>query len=83
MFTPIVALADVDDEVRGEDGEVAVREIDETHHAERERQAGREQRVQPAEQDPLHDALTQVISSTPKYAAVIARRGRASPDAAR
>ena len=37
----------------GEDRQVAVRQVDQPHHAEPERQAGREQRVQPAQQDAL------------------------------
>ena len=45
----------------GEDRQVAVGEVDEPHHAEAERQAGGEQRVQPAERMPWTMALTQVM----------------------
>ncbi len=40
---------------RGEDRQVAVGEVDEAHHAERQREPGGEQRVEAAEQDALDD----------------------------
>ena len=59
-------------QVGGEHGEIAVGEIDEPHHAERQRQPGGEQRVETAEQNPLHDRVDPLHQPTPKYAAVIA-----------
>ena len=64
-------------EVRGDDRQVAVRQVDDPHRAEQQRQAAGEQRVEPAEQDPLDDAFDPVHAATrprprrPKYAASI------------
>ena len=44
-------------QVRAEHGDVAVREVDDAHDAEDQRQPAGEQRVEPAEQDPLHDRV--------------------------
>ena len=53
-------LDDDEGQERGQDAEVAVGQVDEAHDAEDERQAGREQRVQPAEQDALDDRVDPV-----------------------
>ena len=45
------------DQEGGEDDEVAMREVDQPHDAEDQRQAGRVERVEPAEQDALDDGV--------------------------
>ncbi len=64
------------DEGREHD-EVAVRQVDEAHDAEDQRQAGGEQRVEPAQ----HDALQQGVEHdrhVPKYALWILSRSRSA-----
>jgi hypothetical protein len=46
-------LDDEERDERGEDAEVAVREVDHAHDPEHQSQAGREQGVEPAQKDPL------------------------------
>src|SRR5439155_22997096 len=60
----------------GHDGQVAVREVDDLHHAEQERETGRGQSVEATEQDPLDDRVgpghvPAPASLRPKYAASI------------
>ena len=52
-----VTRDDPDADVPGDDGEVAVREVDHLHDAEHQRQAAREQRVQAAGQHALDDGV--------------------------
>jgi hypothetical protein len=44
-------------EERGQDAEVAVGQVDDAHHPEDEREAGGEERVEPAQQEPLQDGV--------------------------
>ena len=46
-----------DGDERGEHGEVTVGEVDDPQHPEHQREPAREQRVHPAEQDPLHESI--------------------------
>ena len=55
-----------EDEVGGEDGEVAVGEVDEAHHPERQREPGGEQGVETAQQDALDDGVDPVHGYIPK-----------------
>ena len=48
---------DADRDVARDHGEVAVREVDDLHHPEHQRQPAGEQRVQPAGQHPLDDGV--------------------------
>ena len=64
-----------EDQEGGEDDQVAMREIDQPHDAEDQRQAGRVERVEPAEQDALDDACRasswrQLICSHPEIGGV-------------
>ena len=62
-----------------------MREVDDPHHPEHQRQPAGEQRVEAAEQDALDDALTQVtpapprVRRRPKYASVICSRVSSLP----
>ena len=47
-------------EIGGEHDEVAMRDVDEPHHAEDQRQPGREHGVEPADQHALHDDVDPV-----------------------
>ena len=51
------AVAEREDGEGREHDQVAMREIDQPHDAEDQRQAGREQRIEPAEQDALDDGV--------------------------
>ena len=62
---------DDDREVGGDDGQVAVGQVDRAHDAEQQRQAAGGQRVQPAEQDPWMSALTQFIGDAPRREAEV------------
>ena len=57
-----------DGEERGQDAEVAVGQVDDAHDPEDERQAGGEERVEPAEQEALQDGVDpgHRQSTTPK-----------------
>ena len=48
---------DADRKIARQHGKVAVREVHDLHHAEHQRQPAGEQRVQPADQDPLDDGV--------------------------
>src|SRR6185437_14896980 len=63
--------------VRADERERAVREVDDPHHAEHERQPGGEQCVEPAEQDAVHDRVHPCHAApraSPKYASVTCSR---------
>ena len=66
-------LHDEERDERGEDAEVAVRQVDHAHDAEHQSQAGREQGVESAQKDPLDCYIDpDPWRHIPKYAAVIA-----------
>ncbi len=50
-------LSDGEDQEGGADDDIAMREVDEPHDPEHQRQAGREQRVEPAQQCTLQDDI--------------------------
>ena len=63
-------------EERGDDRQVAVRQVDHLHRAEQEREAAREQREEPADEDALDDRVDPAhdadpVVDSPKYAASI------------
>ena len=64
--------------VRADERERSVREVDDPHHPEHQREAGREQRVEPAEQDPVDDGVDPghavAPRRSPKYASVTCSR---------
>src|SRR5207248_6501614 len=69
------------EEEGAEDGEIAVCEVDDPHHAEEQRQPGREQRVIAAEEHALHDlvdpdhvAAPFAARRSPKYACTTSSR---------
>ena len=49
-----------------EHDQVAMREIDEPHDAEDERQPGGEERIEPTEQDALENGIRPIHESAPK-----------------
>ena len=51
---------------RGEHDQVAMGDVDQPHDPEDQRQPGREQRVEAAQQNALHDALSQSTAQSPK-----------------
>jgi hypothetical protein len=63
-------------DVAGQDDEIAVGDIDEAQHTGRQRQAGREQRVKPAEQD----ALQNLINPDRRHRPLTARNNALSRD---
>ena len=56
------------------DGEITMRQVDEAHHSERQRESRGEQRVQAAQQHTLHERVDPHHHETPKYDAVMASR---------
>jgi hypothetical protein len=54
------------DQIGAQHDQVAMGEIDQPHDAEHQRQAGSEQRVQPAKQDPLDDGIDPDHAAAPK-----------------
>ena len=61
-------------------GEVTVRQVDDAHDTEHQREAGRKKRVKAAQQDSLHDGLEKVhFFSIPKYAAEMSAMARFFP----
>ena len=69
-------MSEREDQEGGEDDEVAMREVDQPHDAEDQRQAGGVERVEPAEQHALDDGVEPGghRAQSPKYAAWIASR---------
>ena len=59
-------LRDGENQERREHDHVAMGEIDEPHHAEDQREARREQRVEPAEQDALQHGVEAGIIGRPQ-----------------
>src|SRR5215469_572783 len=62
---------DTKSDVRGDHGEIAVRQVDDLHDTEHQRQAAREQRVQATEHDALKYCIDPGHARTPKYASSI------------
>ena len=74
---PSVVTSDEDQE-GGEHDQVAMGEVDQPHDAEDEAEARREQRIEPAEQDALHDGVEPVHASIrPEIGRVDGVAGRA------
>ena len=63
-------LDDDEDHVRAEHRQVAVRQVDDPHHAEHEREPARKHRIEGAEKDALEDRVDdgQAGRLSPKYA---------------
>ena len=59
-------LDDHQRQVGAQHDEVAMRDVDQPHDAEHQRQTRREQRIEPAEKDALHDDVEPFHASTPK-----------------